>query len=57
MRTPLAFAVFVAAVLAVPVSGRCQLAPSPDAAPVSNAPAAPYTENFDGNFQGEFEPG
>jgi VWFA-related protein len=41
MRTPLAFAVLAAAVVSVPALGRCQLAPSPDAPPVSNAPAMP----------------
>jgi VWFA-related protein len=44
MRTPLAFAVLASALVSVPVSGLCQLAPSPDAPPVSNAPAAPADE-------------
>jgi VWFA-related protein len=44
MRTPLAFAVLASALVSVPAPGWCQLAPSPDAPPVSNAPAAPADE-------------
>ncbi|MFZ0304215.1 MAG: VWA domain-containing protein [Terracidiphilus sp.] len=41
MRIPLAFAALTAALVSLPAQGRCQLAPSPDAPPVSNAPAMP----------------
>jgi VWFA-related protein len=51
MRTPLAFAVLAAALVFVPASGRCQLPPSPDASPVSNAPAAPADETSMATFK------
>ena len=51
MRTPLAFAVFASALMAVPVTGRCQLAPSPDAAPISHAPAAPADDTSVATFK------
>jgi VWFA-related protein len=44
MRIPLAIAALAAALVSVPALGHCQLAPSPDAPPVSNAPAAPADE-------------
>ncbi len=44
MRTPLAFAVLAATLPVVPAMGWAQLAPSPDAPPVSTAPAAPADE-------------
>jgi len=51
MRIPLAFAVFASALMAVPVTGRCQLAPSPDAAPISHAPAAPADDTSVATFK------
>ncbi|MGP8251077.1 MAG: VWA domain-containing protein [Terracidiphilus sp.] len=51
MRTPLAFAVLAAALVSVPALGRCQLAPSPDAPPVSTAPAAPADETSVATFK------
>jgi VWFA-related protein len=41
MRTSLAFAALALTLVSVPAVGWCQLPPSPDAPPVSNAPAAP----------------
>jgi VWFA-related protein len=51
MRTSLAFAVLAAALVFEPVSGRCQLAPSPDASPTSNAPPAPADETSMATFK------
>ncbi|MGD0914361.1 MAG: VWA domain-containing protein [Terracidiphilus sp.] len=51
MRTPLAFAVLASALVTVPITGWCQLAPSPDASPVSNAPAAPSEDTSVATFK------
>jgi VWFA-related protein len=44
MRIPLVIVALAAAVVSFPAPGWCQLAPSPDSSPVSNAPAAPVDE-------------
>src|SRR5271165_143715 len=55
MRTPLSAALMAAALIlslpALPATGWCQLAPSPDAPPVSNAPAAPPEDQSVATFK------
>ena len=51
MRIPLAYVVLAAALVSVPAQGWPQLAPSPDASPVSNAPPPPADETSMATFK------
>ena len=51
MRIPLAYVVLAAALVSIPAQGWPQLAPSPDASPVSNAPPPPADETSMATFK------